>query len=272
MVHFNNQEHMLQNELAGNETEVITIIVIGITLLMVVIIVILLSVFVKRKNTLVEEKRNAALLFNQELAASQIAIREETLRNISWELHDNIGQLLTLAKIKAQGLKDQPEHLDEVVETIGIGLNELRALSKSINPDILKNLSLSEVLELEVDRFNRLEFLEASLKIDGTSYTLDPKIEIIIFRILQEFFSNTIKHAKATKLNITLDFTSNLKITALDNGIGFIQENDFEGIGLSTMKNRAKLVGADLTLNSIKGKGTELLIQLIESEKISDNV
>ena len=263
---------MLYSWFASTETEVITIIVIGITLLMVLIIVVLLGVFIKRKNTLVEEKKVAVTLFNQELAQAQIAIREETLRNISWELHDNIGQLLTLAKIKAQGLREQPEHLDAVIETIGTGLDELRALSKSINPDILKNLSLSEAIQLEVARFNRLEFIAANLTVKGKLHIIDPKIEIILFRILQEFFSNTIKHAKATRLDITLDFTSNFKITALDNGIGFAQDKDYNGIGLSTMKNRAKLVGAELTLTSIKEQGTTLLIDLKDSKKYSTHV
>jgi two-component system NarL family sensor kinase len=263
---------MFYNWFAYNETQVITSVIIGVSLLMVIIIVMLLIVFVRKKNTMVEEKRAASILFNQELAQSQIAIREETLRNISWELHDNIGQLLTLAKIKAQSLKEQPEHLDEVVETIGTGLNELRALSKSINPDILKTLSLSGAVEQEVLRFNRLEFLDANLKIEGETYSLGPKIEIILFRILQEFFSNTIKHARATTLDITLDFTSNLKIIAKDNGIGFTRDKDYNGMGLNTMKNRARLVGADLNMTSKAGQGTMLHINLMNSNKNELNV
>ncbi len=179
---------MLYSWLIITETEVITIIVVGITLLMALVIIALLVVFVSRKNTLVQEKKQAKEDFETELVASQIAIRENTLRNISWELHDNIGQLLTLAKIQAQTVKENPERIDEVVETIGTGLNELRALSKLINPEILKNLSITEAVQMEVDRFNRLGVINGNLKTIGDPQTINPEYEIILFRILQEFF------------------------------------------------------------------------------------
>jgi signal transduction histidine kinase len=178
-------------------------------------------------------------------------------------LHDNIGQLLTLAKIQLHQISDSTEGVSEVTETISKSLTELRALSKLINPDALKNIMLPEALSLEVARFNRLNFIEATLTINGEEQIIDDKAEIILFRILQEFFSNTIKHAKASQLDVTLTYEDKLlTIIAKDNGKGFEESTDNlnKGIGLQNMKSRGKLIGAEIELESQIDKGTKLTI------------
>ncbi len=242
-----------------DEKEIAGLVSVFVLLLLVTVIIILFTVFVRRKNKLLEEQEKAKKAFDRELAESQIEIREETLRNISWELHDNIGQLMTLAKIQSQMAQDKPEMMAEVSETIGIGINELRALSKLINPEALKSLSLNEAISLEIERFNRLKFIEAGLKVEGEKRFIENNREIIIFRILQEFFSNTIKHSKASKLLVTLTYSGDfLLIKAEDNGIGFTPKNDFAGIGLKNMQTRAQLINSVLNIKSEKNKGTSL--------------
>ncbi|WP_420573616.1 sensor histidine kinase [Kordia sp.] len=248
------------------QTEDLDLAVIITTLVVtffVVIIIYLFYIFQKRKNKLLSEKQLAKREFENAIAETQIEIREQTLRNISWELHDNIGQLLTLAKIQLHQLADCNEDISGVSDTISKSLTELRALSKLINPDALKNIMLPEALRLEVERFNRLNFIAATLTIHGDEEIIDDKAEIILFRILQEFFSNTIKHAKASKLDVTLTYTpEQLTIVAKDNGKGFdkLVDKPNKGIGLQNMKNRGKLIGAEIELESELEKGTELTI------------
>jgi signal transduction histidine kinase len=244
-------------------TERVAVITTFIFIILVVLIIILFMVFIKRKNNLLTEKQQAQREFENAIAETQIEIREQTLRNISWELHDNIGQLLTLAKIQLHQLAGSNEDISGVSETISKSLTELRALSKLINPDALKNIMLPEALSLEVARFNRLNFIEATLSIKGDEKIIDDKAEIILFRILQEFFSNTIKHAKASKLDVILTYTdSTLTIIAKDNGKGFDKsmEKPNKGIGLQNMKSRGKLIGAEIELESELEKGTQLTI------------
>jgi signal transduction histidine kinase len=169
---------------------------------------------------------------------------------------------MTLAKIQAQMAQDKPEYLDEAVATIGNGIDELRALSKLINPEALKSLTLSKALEMEIERFNRLKFIDAQLEIEGTPVRFDANSEVIIFRILQEFFSNTIKHSRASKLTVKVSYLpEELFITAIDNGIGFQDSSQFSGIGIKNMKNRAQVINADLSLSSEKNSGTELKLK-----------
>ncbi len=241
----------------GGEILIISTILI---VLVVVFLIILFTVFQRRKNHLLREKYREKKRFEREIAETQIEIREQTLRHISWELHDNIGQLLTLAKIQLQhaGI----DNLDDISETIGKSLNEVRSLSKLINPDFINNIRLKQALTLEIERFNRLNFINAKLLITGTEKELNPKHDIIIFRILQEFFSNTIKHSKATDLRVELNYKGEeLEIRACDNGIGFnLDDVHKKGIGIKNIKNRAKLINAEANLKSEEQKGTILKI------------
>jgi len=226
-------------------------------------VVLLFAIFQKRKNKLLKEQQEAENRFREEIIEAQVEIREETLRNISWELHDNIGQMLTLAKIQLQNSDEDPESVQEASETIGKSLTELRSLSKLINPDTFKNLTLVEALKLEIERFNRMKYLKSTLTYTEETFPLDYKVEVVIFRMLQEFFTNTVKHSKATELKVHVDYTSDrLTIEASDNGIGFdaAKMETFKGIGLSNIRNRAKLIKAEASINSKKGEGTQFYL------------
>ena len=218
-------------------------------------------IFIRRKNALLQEQISLKQSFEKELAESQLEIREETLRNISWELHDNIGQLMTLAKIQTQNAHQDPKKIDEAAEIIGNALTELRALSKSINPESLNSRDILESLKLEIDRFNRLKFIDAQLNVIGENFEISSKDQIILFRILQEFFSNTIRHSQATQLTLKLTYSKDqLNITSSDNGTGFNVDGIADGIGLKNMKKRAELIGAKLNLDSTPNQGTTLKI------------
>lgn len=240
--------------------KLILIIATILVLLITIALIVLFTVFQKKKNFLVEERKKSLENFEKAITETQIEIREETLRNISWELHDNIGQLLTLAKIQLQSAT--LDNLNDVSETITKGLTEVRALSKLINPEAIKNINLKDAVQLEIDRFNRLNFINSTLKVTGKEQKINEKSSIIIFRILQEFFSNTIKHSKASNLVVEISFHEDvLDILAKDDGVGFSSaENKSTGIGLENIKNRAKLIGASAVFTSEVNKGTSLNI------------
>lgn len=244
----------------SKESQIILIVSTVVIVLIIIAIILLFSVFQSRKNKLLLEREQSEKRFQRTIAETQIEIREETLRNISWELHDNIGQLLTLAKIQLQNAT--AENFTEVSNTISKGLKEVRSLSKLINPEAINNIDLKEAIQLEIDRFNRLNFINASLVVTGKEQEIKSQSNIIIFRILQEFFSNTIKHSKASNLDVTMSFTkTQLIINVKDDGIGFsIKNKAYKGIGLDNIKNRAKLIGASAIFSSSENTGTSLKI------------
>jgi len=192
-----------------------------VAFLVAIVLVSLFVLFQNRKRKLLQKQKTTERRFEEEIKNSKIEIREETFRNISWELHDNIGQLITLAKLQIQN----DDNKEEIKKTLSKALEELRALSKVTNPEALEKISFLDALKIEIDRFNRLNYLNAYIKIEGEIKEIDPKVEIVLFRILQEFFSNTMKHSKASNLDLNIKYLeSYLEIYVTDNGIGFNQE------------------------------------------------
>ncbi len=232
-----------------------------VAIIIAIVLVTLFIIFQQRKNKLLLKQKEVEKHFEEEITSSKIEIREEAFRNISWELHDNIGQLITLAKLQIQN-DDTKKAIDQ---TLTKALTELRVLSKLANPEALKAISFTDALQQEIDRLNRLNYLKSNLNISGKISVLDTKVETVLFRILQEFLSNTIKHAKATKLYLNLNYEQKqLQICVCDNGVGFNYENaNSTGIGLSNIAKRAQLIGATAKIKSVINEGTKLTITYI---------
>lgn len=248
------------------ETEIINLI-IYVTILIVILVIFLISFFLayqRRKTKFLIEKAEQKQKFEMALANAQTEIQEQTLKNISWELHDNIGQLLSVAKLQLNMLSTKvkttnQKAIDEVGEVIAKSLKDIRLLSRTLNHEVIQKIGLVQAIKMELERFNRVKFLEANIEIKGEERRINDKDEIIIFRIFQEFFSNVTKHSKASKLDVSLDYNKKqLEIIAQDNGIGFDIENTGKGLGLINMKSRAELIKADFYLSSKFNEGVKL--------------
>ena len=244
----------------------IIIIVSSFVLLLILgISITLFTLFQKKKVAMKLEQIRKDRIYEEMLNRSSIEIRENTLKNIAWELHDNVGQLLSLARLELNILKSKSgEHQDKIIEVsniVGTSLQEIRALSKTLNPEFISGIGLTEAIKLEIDRFNRLNFIKSEIVIHGEPYKISNKDEVILFRIIQEFISNTIKHAQATHLSVSLDYKpEELQITVKDNGKGFDVDEAENGTGLINMKSRAEMINTSFKIDSGKG-GTKILLK-----------
>ncbi|MCM5663307.1 sensor histidine kinase [Galbibacter mesophilus] len=252
-----------------NEKEVISLI-IYVSVLIVILIVFVVTFFLayqRRKTELLIEKADQLRKFELELSKAQTEIQEQTFKNISWELHDNIGQLLSVAKMQLNMLQyDLPEEkrkgFEEASNVLGQGLKELRQLSHTLNTDFVSKIGLQESIENEINRFKRLNFLNIEYEVEGEPYNIDKKDEIIIFRIYQECFSNVVKYSKASVLKILLKYSdSELFVSATDNGVGFDAASENEGTGLMNMRKRAELIGADFSIKTQKDEGVSVTLR-----------
>lgn len=221
----------------------------------------------RRKNKILQEKFQAEQNFKTELANARLEIQETTLKNVSWELHDNIGQLLAVAKMQLNVLNqkvsiENQKSFHEVKDLVANSLTEIRALSRSLNKEVIEYVGLEASVKNEIERFNRLEVVDASLKIAGEAYTIPQEHSIILFRILQEYFSNVIKYAAATKLCVKFEYAKNeIIIEANEDGRGFNMEENKSGAGLLNMRSRAEMINSSFALNSEIGKGTSLSLR-----------
>lgn len=250
------------------EVQLLVFVTTIIVLILVITLIVFFFYFQQKKTSYLLKQREIQIQFEEEITKSKMEIQEQALQNISWEIHDNVGQLLSVAKMQLNMLHiNLPEkeqiQIFETGEIISKSLQELRGLAKSLNPETIKNKGLIESINLEIERYNRLNVIQASFNIKNDAYNLSNEKEIILFRILQEFCNNSLKYSKAKNLNILLTFNEkNLLIFAEDNGVGF-DINDLSiqtGIGLQNIKSRGKLIGAKIELKSVENKGTTLLI------------
>lgn len=237
-----------------------------IILFFIVFGIIFFIAFQRRKNKLLLEKFKAEQRFDDELFKSKIEIQEQTLKNVSWELHDNIGQLLSTAVMQINILNTNldpvlADSIQDVRGLVGDSLQEIRSLSKTLNSEVIQNIGLEESIEVELARFEKLNFLKTEFLVIGNKVTLHPKDEIIIYRIIQEFLSNTIKHAQASLLKVQIQYKEDILVVSIkDDGIGFSKENVKANSGLLNMASRADLIKADFEYHTAPGEG--VLLQL----------
>ncbi|WNW02474.1 ATP-binding protein [Tenacibaculum sp. HL-MS23] len=206
----------------------------------------------------------------EELLETQLEIQTQTMQYIGQEIHDNIGQKLTLASIYTQQLifENKAPAVNETIEgindIINQSLQELRQLSKSLTDDSIKNNTLSYLIEKECEKINDLKkwnvHFSSTIEMELQSY----QIKSILFRITQEFLQNSMKHAACENIFVALKTTSNaIKFTLQDDGIGFNSKTiKPDGIGLKNIKKRTELVGGKMKLESQENKGTKLIIEI----------
>lgn len=222
----------------------------------------------------ISDKQRLKDQFQQTLLESQLEIQEQTLLKVSEEIHDNIGQVLSLAKLNI-GTIDiyQPETAQEKIndsrDLVGKAIQDLRNLARSMNTNYITEMGLLRSIEYEVEMIRKSGAFLPLLHVEGQVIKINPQRELILFRILQELINNIIKHAAAKKVDIRIVFTEELlNITVIDNGKGFeatqlnFSGNSPFGLGLRNMKNRAQLIGADFSITSIPGTGTTANIRL----------
>ena len=211
-----------------------------------------------------------------EILKTQIKIQEATFQNISKEIHDNIGQKLSLAKLQLNTSgydknKFYKDLIHDAIQNISESISDLRDLSRSMSSDFIANLGLIKALENEIGQVGKTGQYKFKFTLTGEPIYMDAEKELMLFRIVQESINNTIKHAHSTEIHILLHYTSMLlQIDIVDNGIGFDVSISKEGQGLSNIKNRAILLNGEATITSAIGKGTQITIKipLNESEKI----
>jgi two-component system NarL family sensor kinase len=241
----------------------IIVIAIGNIVLALTVIALIISIIHK----------NRAVRHAHESMRSQLEIQEQSFDTIYKEIHDNIGQTLSLAKLNLHtvgpGLSaPADEKVRRSTELVGKAIMDLRDLGKGLNTQILKECGLSGVIQRELSSVNRIGNCQTFFSQDGNPVRLENQKELILFRVFQGALNNSIHHSKAKTVIVRLEYRSrvfNLKVSDDGNGLG---EDVYPGI--REMQNRASLIGANLRLSSTPRKGTTISINL-PLEKITDH-
>jgi signal transduction histidine kinase len=254
------------------QTEAITFIIVANILLIGLIAGIILFIiqFRKRKVEHLKEKDMITEIHAKELLSTQLEMQAQTMQHIGREIHDNVGQKLTLASLytqqlafenKAPLINDKIEHIGNIINE---SLSELRQLSKSLTDDRIKDNSIVELLQQECNNIKDLNKCDVVFRCNAQHVVLTYQTKSILLRIVQEFLQNSIKHAECTALEVSLSKEQQVLCLFLkDNGKGFsINQTNSKGIGLANMKKRAALINASFNLASNLCEGTSVQITL----------
>ena len=220
----------------------------------------------KRKKRHIEEKEMMKLTFESEIAKTNLEVQEQTMETIGRELHDNIGQLLSLVSQTLNSVKlEEPEKarqkIDSAVDFTMLSIKELRQLGKLLQGEQLIGLGLCEAIRQMINWIEKSGQYLVNYDIEGEQPAQNnPDKDLILFRILQEVFNNIIKHSKASEINIKLTYgQGGIRLQVIDNGAGFdinhLQE-DQKGMGLLNIQKRAEIVGGEISIQSQPGEGT----------------
>ena len=225
--------------------------------------------FQKRKIQHGQEKATLKALYDQEILKSQIEVQNAALQYLGKELHDNVGQLLSVARINLNVVEETTQEVEnegfvkQANELVEQSIQELRALSKSLDGDFVQDFGFQEMVIHELQRIRKTKKFETEISVHGQKYSLGYDREIVLFRIVQEILNNALKHSGAKIIEVVLSYLpDNFTLQISDNGKGFdyskVIKNELNqsGSGLRNIQRRAKLINFNCEIASTLLIGT----------------
>jgi len=200
-------------------------------------------------------------------------VREEERTRIAREVHDELGQALTGLKLDLSWLatklarhrepvqekvKTMTQHIDETIQTV-------RRIATELRPGILDSLGLIAALEWQANEFQSRTGIPCVVTTTVADTLWDQQFSTGVFRIFQETLTNVIRHAKATRVEVSFaEEGENLVLIVKDNGRGISEEEvaNTRSIGLVGMRERARLIGGELVLQGAPGRGTTVTLRV----------
>lgn len=233
--------------------------------LVVLFCILLIKLYIKK----IKEHNLKELGFQKTLNETIIETQEQVLNNISQDLHDDAGQQLTSINFQLENLKLDSPDLEQTLRPISDSLGQLsqsiRSISHSLNNQVILQDNFAKAIETEVSRLKknkRIKINYAFEELAAKSFSANERI--FIYRIFQECINNSLKHSKATEINITIRTKPGFEMIFSDNGIGFDTQSGSgkASMGLMNMKTRANYINYSLDIDSKVGVGT--LITLVQ--------
>ena len=210
------------------------------------------------------------------LAGRLINNQEEELRRLSRELHDDLTQKLAVLAIDAGMLVKNvlPLHAETAAELQELKSrlievsNEVHRLSRQLHPMILEDLGLIQAVQVECDAFRKRTGIDLTFEARDVAASPPPDVALCLYRVLQEGLQNMAKHSRTSEAQVLLEnLPDALHLLIQDFGIGFdCHLPTGGGIGLSSMRERVRLVKGTLTIESQPGEGTEIKIVIPREE------
>jgi two-component system, NarL family, sensor kinase len=247
----------------NNGSDLFVIILLGFFLMLFMVSFIIIMVIYHRQRQIQNQQKVESMksAYENTILNVEKEIREDILGHVGRELHDNVGQLLSLAKLNLSSSKAEKVHEGKVL--INEIIREVRSLSKSLNLDWVESITLEEFIKKELSKVENAEFCEVTYQSNGQPLQLNKEKKLVLIRIIQECLNNAIKHAQPSLIDIRVSSdSSKSEIVIKDDGKGFDVSKNSEGLGMYNLQSRMNTIGGIFSVNSKIGSGTEVKLTL----------
>ncbi|MFS0779331.1 PAS domain-containing protein [Neobacillus sp. 3P2-tot-E-2] len=205
----------------------------------------------------------------QKMMTTIIDVQEEERKRLSRNLHDGIGQNLYSHLITINRLLSEMDHplLEQMQKEATQLIEEIRDISWELRPSVLDDLGLVPAIRSFLSRFSESYHIDVFFEC-VLNRRLDISIELTIYRIIQEALTNIRKYAEVSNASVTIrEFDEIVRVMIEDKGIGFDLDSQSRGVGLFSMDERTRAVGGELTINSLPGRGTRIILEVPSTPK-----
>ena len=215
-------------------------------------------------------RRKASEQALKELSGRLINASEEERKHLARELHDDMGQRLSLLAVNLDILRNSPasedssvrEKLDDPLEELKELTTDVHNLSHWLHSSKLQHLGLPAELKEVCRQMGRQHHLEIELKASEVLSSLPEDVSLCFYRVAQEALNNAVKHSHSKRIELHLDNGhGRVRLQVKDFGVGFDPRARVDGLGLATMQERLRMLGGTLSIRSMAGSGTELIAE-----------
>lgn len=209
--------------------------------------------FLRMMRRLEAERRRAG--------SAALRAQEEERARLARDLHDEVNQSLTGLLLRLEAVREAapPELEPELAATRALAnqaMQELLSLARQLRPTALDDLGLAAAIAGQLEQVER-SGLEAELRIEGDFSDLDDDVQLVVYRVAQEALTNAARHSDAGRIALSVRRAAEgVELEVTDDGSGFAFEQSERGLGIGGMRERALLIGAELTIESRPGDGT----------------
>ncbi len=209
--------------------------------------------------------------------SAALRAQEEERARVARDLHDEVNQSLTGLLLRLEAVREAaPPALEpEIAETRALAnqaMQELLSLARQLRPTALDDLGLVAAIAGQVEQVRR-SGLEAELAAEGDFADLDDDVQLVLYRVAQEALTNAARHSEAHRVDVTLRHAEpGVELEIADDGRGFAFEQAERGLGIEGMRERALLIGAELTIESRPGEGTTVRLSVQDYSRTVGNV
>ncbi|MEX2232506.1 MAG: ATP-binding protein [Cyclobacteriaceae bacterium] len=248
-------------------TTMVVLTAFAMTVLAVMII------YRKRKLQHAQEISEINEKFSRELLEAELEVQRQTMQHIGREIHDHVGQQLTLAFLYMQQMQPQEakmaDRIQSVITIIDESLADLRNLSRSLTNSTFIHGDLDQLIDIECAKVRSARQCEVNFRASTSPIESSADLKSYVVRILQEFLQNSMKHSQCKEIAVELSGDEKgIVLNAMDDGKGFMETDEQAGIGLANMRKRAAIIGADLSIESSYQRGTRLKL-FIPSQQLT---